>query len=442
MGEEKKINIKIHLNKNTLEHTVILRWIRKSFWAVMDQGLFAASNFLLNILLARWLVPHEYGAFSVAYTLFILLSTCHTGLIIEPMLVFGPGKYKGKIGAYLRTLNIGSWILGIIIGIVILTGFIAFRYFTKSNLLPTLLVISIISPIILFQWLMRKACYINQQPKLAALSGFGYMALIFTGTFVLNYYEQLRPITALVIMGIAHLLTGLWLFFKIKIHLNMHNDKELMVDVINNHWKYGKWAAGTAALSWIPFNVFTLFLPMWGGLEASAAYKALINLVLPILHVITALGTVLLPILSEKREINEFRRSIIYFFGFYMLGPVLYLILLGVFKDSMIYILYNGKYIEYLNTVWLIGIIPIIFAMVSLLVIVLQALELPYIIFRAYIISSVTVFTLGLFVVKIWGIYGAIVGWFIAYLTIGTILVTKFALIKKISMVNLKSAKI
>jgi len=430
------------LKETAIEHTVTLRWVRKSFWAVIDQGLFATSNFFLNILLARWLVPIEYGAFTVAYTTFLFLSTFHTGLINEPMLVFGPGKYKDKIRAYLRTLILGSWILGIIVGIVFLIVFLAFLNFSKSNLTPTLLVISIASPVILFQWLMRKACYINLQPQLAAFAGFGYVALIFTGAFGLNYYEQLRPITVLLIMALAHFFSGLWLFFKLRIHLNIHKDKELMVDVLNNHWKYGKWASGTAALSWIPCNVFILFLALWGGLEASAAYKALINLVLPILHVVTASGAVMLPILVEKRGLKEFRRLILYFSFPYILGPLLYFIFIRVFGDSMIHILYNGKYIEYVNLLWLIGIIPIVFAMVNLSVIVLQALELPHIIFRAHLISSVIVFTLGLLIVKVWGVYGAMVGWLIAYLAIGSNLVSKFFLNKLNSTYNLISSKI
>ena len=408
----------------------------------MDQGLVATSNFILNILLARWLNPIEYGAFSVAYTIFLFLGTFHTGMLNEPMLVFGPGKYKGKIKAYLRVLLLGNWIFGIIIGTIFFLAYLAFLRFTSSPLIPTFFGLAIASPFILFQWMMRRACYINLQPQLAAVAGAGYMALIFTGAFCLNYYEQLRPLTVLFIMAIAHLFSGLWLFFKLGIHFNIHNDKELMVDIFNNHWKYGKWASGTAALSWIPCNVFTLFLLLWGGLEASAAYKALINLVLPILHVITALGTVMLPIFVEKRDLKEFRRLIIYFSFPYILGPILYFIFIRVFGDSMIHILYNGKYIEYVNLLWLIGIIPIIFAMVNLSVIVLQALELPYIIFRAHIISSVIVFTLGLLIVKVWGVYGAMVGWLIAYLAIGSILVGKFALIKQNSTFNLKSSKI
>ena len=43
-----------------------LSWLKKGSLAVLDQGLFSGANFVVNILLARWLTPEEYGAFAVA----------------------------------------------------------------------------------------------------------------------------------------------------------------------------------------------------------------------------------------------------------------------------------------------------------------------------------------------------------------------------------------
>ncbi len=36
-----------------------------------DQSLFAGSNFIVSILLGRWLIPTHYGAFSTAYSVFL-----------------------------------------------------------------------------------------------------------------------------------------------------------------------------------------------------------------------------------------------------------------------------------------------------------------------------------------------------------------------------------
>src|SRR5207247_11135829 len=83
------------------------RWLGREFWAVTDQGLFAVSNFALNVLLARWLAPQDYGAFAVAFAVFLLLGTFHSSLLIEPMLVFGPGRYRRRLSEYVGVLLYG-----------------------------------------------------------------------------------------------------------------------------------------------------------------------------------------------------------------------------------------------------------------------------------------------------------------------------------------------
>jgi hypothetical protein len=40
-------------------------WAKKAGLAVLDQGLFTGSHFIINVLLARWLEPAQYGAFAV-----------------------------------------------------------------------------------------------------------------------------------------------------------------------------------------------------------------------------------------------------------------------------------------------------------------------------------------------------------------------------------------
>src|SRR5262249_25769313 len=55
----------------------VLRWGSHGFWAVLDQGLFALSNLLVNVLLARSLPSEEYGAFVTAYTILLLVGVVH-----------------------------------------------------------------------------------------------------------------------------------------------------------------------------------------------------------------------------------------------------------------------------------------------------------------------------------------------------------------------------
>src|SRR5437879_4269530 len=102
-------------------------WVGKASLAVVDQGVMTGSNFIVGILLARWLAPDQYGAYAIAYAFFLLLSLVFQALILEPMSVFGPSTYRERLAEYLGmllraylalalllflALAIGSWVEG------------------------------------------------------------------------------------------------------------------------------------------------------------------------------------------------------------------------------------------------------------------------------------------------------------------------------------------
>jgi O-antigen/teichoic acid export membrane protein len=428
------------IKKAITHRSAIKKWTGKGFWAIMDQGLVATSNFILNILLARWLSITEYGTFCVAYTIFLLIATFHTATLSEPMLVFGPGKYKKKIKAYLRVLLLGQWIFGLTVGTIFLFAYLVLWSFTSSPQAPVFFGLAIASPFILFQWLMRRACYIILHPQLAAIAGAGYMVLTLFGAFCLYSLKWLSPTTALFVMAIASLLSGLWLFFKIKVYYNYRKDSELIIDVLNDHWRYGRWASGTAALSWIPGNIFTLFLPIWWGLEASAAYKALLNLLLPMMHVTTALGAIFLPVLVDRRSLPNFRYFVLLFSIFIIFATVIYWLLLGAFSELIIRFLYSGKYLEYVDLLWLTGVIPIMVGLITISGDALQAMERPDKVFLAYVASSGVTLTVGLLFVLSSGVSGAMVGSLLAYIVTGSVMTGMLASCQKPSALKIDIA--
>src|SRR5690349_22036042 len=81
-----------------------LRWLGKGFLALADQGLLSGSNFVVAILLARWLTRDEYGAYAMGFSIFILLYGFHNAFLLEPMSVFGPESYAGCLTAYVKRL--------------------------------------------------------------------------------------------------------------------------------------------------------------------------------------------------------------------------------------------------------------------------------------------------------------------------------------------------
>jgi thymidylate kinase len=79
-------------------------WVLKCSTAIMDHGLISASNFLLGIVLARYLGSEQYGAYALAFSTFVLLSLVHSALAMEPMSVFAPSIYRNTLREYLGLL--------------------------------------------------------------------------------------------------------------------------------------------------------------------------------------------------------------------------------------------------------------------------------------------------------------------------------------------------
>ena len=391
------------------------RWFGKAFWAVTDQGLFATSNFLVNLLLARWLVPQDYGIFTVAFTVTLLWQVLYYALITEPMLVFGPGRYREHLSEYLGILvyaHLGFASLSVLL-LMIISLVLAL---SGSSALSVVLVASALAgPLISLLWLMRRACYTRLAPHLAALGGGLYVILMLGGTYILYWRGWLSAVSAFGVMGVASLLVSLWLAVRLRTKLPSLSDKDRIRDALQRHWDYGRWSIATRVLYWTPANIYYLLLPVWAGFEASAALKALMNLFMPILQTNVALSAILVPTLVQARAHAGFRTYVRLALVPFVLGPVLYWILLGAFHRPIVSTLYAGKYLDHADMVWLLGLLPVASGITAVTSAALRAMERPDQLFWAYVPSTVIALTVGLALMFAWGTSGAATALVITY---------------------------
>jgi O-antigen/teichoic acid export membrane protein len=100
----------------------------------------------------------------------------------------------------------------------------------------------------------------------------------------------------------------------------------------------------------------------------------------------------------------------------FTLLPLVYWLILGFWGEELTRLAYDGIYGEYVTWLWLAGMIPLVAAAVNVMGAVLRALELPNKVLVAYGFSATTALTVGLPLIYVWGVVGALVGWLIAYL--------------------------
>lgn len=406
---------------------VARRWAGRGFWAVMDQGSFAVSNFGLNVLLARLLLPTDYGAFSVAYTIFLLLGTIHTATLTEPMLVYGPRKYRDRLAAYFSVLLRGHWLFGALVAA--LFGAVGFTLLISSHSPITLDILGLAaaSPFILFQWLMRRACYVELQPRLAASAGAIYMILIAAIVLALFQSHRLTGVSALLAMGASSLVSGLWLARRVRAGFAGPRRESLAREVFADHLQYGRWAAGAAGLSWAASNIFFVILPILADLDAVATLRAAFNFIMPMLQVFAALSLMVLPQLARARHRGALSKEAALTLALYMGLALAYAGCLLVFESPAKALLYGSAYPGLRNYIRILAVFPVTQTVVFVLSAALRAAERPRAVFLAYLASTLVSLSFGTLLVSSFGAIGAAIGMLLASLTTGSVLLIQFS---------------
>jgi O-antigen/teichoic acid export membrane protein len=400
-----------------------LRVAGNAFWAITDQALFAGSNFVLNVMLARWLTPSGYGAFSVAFSLFLLLGTAHSALLTEPMTVLGPGKFGGRLPHYLRVLVRDNFRFGLLSSLPLLALGLGFGLFGSPDFALLFVTLALVSPLVLFSWLVRRACYVRLVPSLAALSGVVYTVLMLGGLWGLYRGHRLSTSSALAVMGASSLIAGCATLRPLGVSRTAA-PRELRDEALHAHWNYGRWAMATHAIGWLPRNIYYLLLPAWGGLAESAALKALMNLMLPATHANSAMAILLIPMLVRARDAeasgqtvdnrDTFRRLTYGALALFVLGVAAYWLILTVFHRPLIHWLYGGRYEESGRLLWVLGLSLLAGAAVDVFGAALRALERPDRVFWSNLASTALALSVGLTLLATLGVMGAAIGLFLS----------------------------
>lgn len=402
-----------------------LPWMGKGSLAITDQGLFASSNFLLNVLLARWLAPTDYGAFALAFSVFLLLLLFHNALLSGPMLVFGPGKYRERFPEYLGILLRGHFALMLPCAALLAATAFLLRWLYSPAVERAFLALAIAAPFILLLWLLRRAFYARLNPGWAAAGGGLYLLVVLGGALALRAAGRLTPATGFLAMAAGSLAACALLL--IVLRPTLATDSSAIRAVAADHWRYGKWVAAAAGPGWVTDNIYYVVLPAWVGLTEAGGLKALMNLAQPALQSISALGVLLLPILVRDRDSGgprAMKKTMKLSLALFFLGSACYLTLLWGFRLQIFHFLYADKYVAYSG--WplvFVGLLP--FAQILPTVMggvgALGALERPNLGFWSGVGGGAIALTLGVPLALRLGVVGALVGVAVSYFVTGVL---------------------
>jgi O-antigen/teichoic acid export membrane protein/thymidylate kinase len=386
-------------------------WLKKGFLAVLDQGLISGSNFLLAILLARWLSPEQYGAYALSFAIFVLFSFIQQGLFLEPMSVFGPSIYRNSQREYLGTL---IWLQGVPAGGALALGLFAVPAFLRNDsglFQMALLGMAFSAPCVLLYWFSRRAFYLQLRPGSAVGGAVLYCALLSIGVWLLFHNGLLSPFTAFLAMGVAALTTSVLQLQQLQPILFQGRNTSGLWEVGHRHWDYGRWAILGSLFIWIPWSVYYPVVAHYSGLAEVANLRALLNLALPVTQALSAFTLLFLPHASHVSGQESWagaRGLALRITAFFALGTVVYWLPVCLFRASLLKFLYAGHYSEIAGLVPWIALSSVLSGVALGPTIAFRAMRSPSTVSFFYFVASAVALVLGIPATRLYGIPGAV----------------------------------
>jgi len=400
---------------------------QEGYLAAADQAVISASNFIATIILARGISPTELGVYGVGFTALRLVRSLQEGLVIQPLNVFGAALDESEFRPYAASASLiqlglalgtsalaafGGWLLSALgndtAGPALFALWFSFLWwqlqehirrmlYTRSAVFHALVntvIANAVRLLLLIWWASR-----------AELSGTGGLHAIGWGS-------------------LAALAPGLWLTRKAWA-VKPHN----LIETWKRNWGFGRWIVGSSLANWLAVEFYPILTAGMISFAAAGAYRALQNLVAPVHLLLRAIDTFLTPRAARLYEQNGLPAlgrtlKLIYLAGGV---PILGLLSLAMlFPGQLLEALYGETYLAYKDGIALMALFYALLFTYSPLQTAFKATRTSRPIFIANLAAITVMFSVGIWAILRWGVYGTIVGQGLNALVVSLILWTSW----------------
>ena len=354
----------------------------KGALAVLDQAIYSLGNFLLNVLLARWLSPSDYGFFALGFAVLLFFQGFQNALVLEPMSILGLSRYRSQLRGYLLAqLGLHSAVT-VPVGLTLILIGVLIRLLGQDTPLSFMLIaVGAVLPFHGLGWLGRRFFYVLQRPA-GSLWVSGANFLVSMGLLlILWFWHGLISLTGLGVLGFAGVVSG---SLGVMMFSKLFGQKQSggggtpsFREILREHWRLGRWLMLLVPLGLVSQAV-VLVPAATLGLAETGALRALANLVLPIQQTVVALSSLALPTLAATFARGSLKR-------FVQKATVVTLVLtslslgyatfLSLVAPVLERLLYGGKYADFLWAIPFLTVDAALAAVVTSQVLMLKAME-------------------------------------------------------------------
>lgn len=395
----------------------------EGYLSVIDQAAISLANFLATIILARYVSPTELGMYGVGFTLLRFTRSIQEGMTIQPINVLGASLDLNAFKRYATSTSLIQILLALVTtGGVIFTGILLLR---TGNDVSGMTILGLWWAMLWWQLqeYIRRMLY-SRGAVMAAVFNTLLANIVRLGLMVYwVYQDDLTGISGLDAIGwgaLVALIPGVW-----QTRHFWSRQFEPILATFRQNWRFGKWITGGVLANWVSVELYPVITAGLVSFAAAGAYRALQNLVAPIHLLLRAQDTYLTPRASRTYQKTGMRGvSRMIRLAYFTLGiPVLGILGLAVlFPEQILHFLYGDTYLEYSNAMILMAIFYALMYAYWPLQTAFKAIHISRPLFIANGIAIMVMFTLGIWTILQWGVYGTLIGQILNALVVAIVL--------------------
>jgi O-antigen/teichoic acid export membrane protein len=386
-------------------------WGTMSAYSLADQALISLAGFFVNLLLARWMPAHVYGAFAVAFAGYLFVCGFYNVIVLEPMSVMGPGRHASRLPAYFREqIVIHAKLTGLLSTLVLAAGGMAWQIAPHTSLPGAIVGSGLALPFLLFLWLVRRICYVLQRPSSAILGSATHLSLVICGLYILRDLGKLSPFSAFLLTGSSSFLAAS--FVLRRLGMTWSAPQVSWSIALQENWSYGRWLAGSAVLYSLSAQTQTFLAASVLGLGAAGVLRAMQLPALVITQVVTAAGLLVLPTLSRdfaRGSVENIRQKVLLVSTGLAGTAVCFAGVVMLVAGRVEHVLFAGKYASFAWLMPVLALMPVADAVASGCVMALRASQKPQFDLIANAVAAVVGLLCAVMFVRWWGLAGVAV---------------------------------
>lgn len=396
---------------------------QQGYLAAVDQGVISLSNFIATIILARNVDPTQLGVYGVGFVTLRLVRAVQEGLIVQPMTVFGAGMDEKEFKPYATSTSLFQIGLALASAAAVAVCGWILTELGNDTAGPTLFALWL--PFLWWQMLeyIRRMLYTRGLLFNAVINSVIANAVRIAIMVALLNQGKLTGATGLEAIAwgsLAALIPGLW-FTRHFWTCKLNNLRDTWI----RNWNFGRWLLGGTLTNWVAVEFYPILTAGLISFAAAGAYRAIQNLVAPVHLLLRAIDTFLTPRTANLYEKNG-QRALTYTLRRVYLAvgiPIMGILTIAVlFPEQLLSLVYGDTYIAYSNGVILMAIFYALLFAYWPLQSIFKASQHSRPIFIANILAIICMFTVGIWAILNWGVYGTIAGQALNALVINAVL--------------------